>query len=136
MPKTTIIDTPFASLYYYPEQRIVQHRFHKELDSAHLREVLNRGVELLRENHACKWLSDNRAINAHSPEDTEWINSQWLPNAVAVGWKFWALVVPDDIMARMNMTEFVNSFYERGIRIMVFVDPTEAMKWLENIDRK
>ncbi|GIK65583.1 MAG: hypothetical protein BroJett018_33770 [Chloroflexota bacterium] len=136
MSKLTVLDSKFASLYYYQEQKIVQHRFHRELDSDHLREVLNRGVDLLHENKACKWLSDNRAINAHSPEDTQWINNVWLPEAIAAGWKYWALVVPDDFYARINMNEFVNSFWEMGVRIMVFVDPDEAMRWLENVDRR
>jgi hypothetical protein len=29
------------------------------------------------------------------------------------------------------MKEFVDSYFERGIRIMVFTDPDAAMNWLE-----
>jgi hypothetical protein len=133
---TTIIDTKYASLYYYPDQKIVHHKFHHLLDSDHLREILNGGVDLLKKYQATKWLSDNREIDAHSPEDTDWINANWLPNAIAAGWKYWALVVPDSFIARLNMAEFVNSFYEQGVRIMVFVDLDEAMDWLLHIDSK
>jgi hypothetical protein len=136
MSVVTVLDDKYASLYYHPDTRIVHHRFHKELDSEHLRKLLSRGTELLREHGAFKWLSDNRAINAHSPEDTLWINAEWLPRAVEAGWKFWALVVPDDFIARINMKEFVDSFYEMGVRIMVFVDPDEAMNWLIKVDAR
>lgn len=132
----TIFDDKYASLYFHPDTKIVHHRFHKDLDSEHLHRVLNTGVELLQKRGAVKWLSDNRAINAHSPEDTNWINAVWLPNAINAGWKYWALVVPDDFIARLNMKEFVDSFYEMGVRIMVFVDPDKAMTWLETVDKR
>lgn len=133
MATQTIIDSPSASLVFHAESRIVHHKLCKDIDSKTLRQVLNSGVQLLKDQQATKWLSDNREINAHSAEDTEWINTQWLPNAIAAGWKYWALVVPDDFVARLNMTEFVDSFYAKGIRILVFTDLDKATKWLEGV---
>lgn len=78
-----------------------------------------------------KWLSDNRDIAAHSEADTQWINTDWLPRAVAAGWKYWALVVPHDMLARMNMSEFTESFFNMGVRCQVFTDVNEAQAWLE-----
>lgn len=134
MSTMTVFDNEYASLFYHPDTKIVHHCFHVSLDSEHLRKALNGGIELLKEHHAVKWLSDNRAIGPHSDPDTQWINEKWLPRAIATGWKYWALVVPHDFMARINMNEFVNSFYEKGVRIMVFVEVDKAMQWLENID--
>ena len=59
----------------------------------------------------------------------------WFPQAVKAGWKYWALVVPKDMMARMNLKEFVDSYYKQGLRIAVFSEPEEAMKWLINCDK-
>ena len=47
------------------------------------------------------------------------------------GWKFWALVVPESVMARMNLKEFVDLYFQKGLRIMVFTKPDEAMEWLD-----
>jgi len=33
-------------------------------------------------------------------------------------------------MARMNLKEFVDSYFEQGLGIKVFNEPDEAMKWL------
>jgi hypothetical protein len=120
-----------AILFYHPSSKIIHHQFGRDLTSDDLRDVLNRGVDLLKEHGATKWLSDNRAIEPHSKEDSDWVNSNWLPRAIAAGWKFWALVVPDSTKARMNMREFVEEFYNRGVRVMVFIDIEEAMHWLE-----
>ncbi|HEX3050450.1 MAG TPA: hypothetical protein VHP83_07335 [Aggregatilineaceae bacterium] len=135
MSTIVVLNSEYASLYFHTETKIVHHKLYSLLDSAHLREVLNEGTKLLGKYGAVKWLSDNRDIEAHSPEDTEWINTHWLPAAIDAGWKFWALVVPDDVAARMNMVEFVESFYAMGVRVMVFVEVEDAMRWLEKQDR-
>ena len=135
MSTITIIDNQHARLIYDDEKRIVHHQFHSTLDSETLRAVLQNGIDMLKKHKAVKWLSDNRAIGPHSEEDTRWINEYWLPTAVAAGWKYWALVVPDDFMGRINMAEFINSFHERGVRIMVFTKLDEAQHWLENVDQ-
>lgn len=130
-----VIDNQYAHLVFHTDAKIVHHTFHHALDSANLRLVLNTGVDLLKKHGATKWLSDNREIEAHSEEDTEWINSVWIRNAVEAGWKYWALVVPHDFLAQVNMVDFVNTFYEKGVRIMVFTALDEAMQWLTSIDK-
>lgn len=135
MDAKTVIDNKYVSLFFHHDTQIVHHIYKTGIGGNYLKEALNVGVELLHENSACKWLSDNRAIEAHTPEETDWINTHWLPNAIEAGWKYWGLVVPDSIMARMNMNAFVQSFYDMGVRIMVFTDPDEAMDWLIRIDQ-
>jgi hypothetical protein len=122
-------------MVYYTDKKIIHHHYFKGLNSEYLRAGLNRGNELLQEYGAAKWLSDNREVTAHSPEDTEWINTDWLPRAIAAGWKYWALVVPYDTIARMNMKEFVEAFYEMGVWVMVFEHVGDAMYWLETVDQ-
>jgi hypothetical protein len=135
MPILSMIDNRFASLVFDTNDKIVHHTFHRDLDSAHLRLVLNTGIELFETHGANKWLSDNRAIDPHSEEDTLWINQEWLPRVIKAGWKYWALVVPHDAKARMNMVEFVGSFYDQGVRVMVFTDLAPAMEWLRAAGR-
>jgi len=130
MNTQTLFDNEYIYMCYHPDTRIIHHHYYPQLNSRFLREGLDRGVELMKEYGAIKWLSDNRETDAHSAEDTEWINTNWLPRAVKAGWKYWALVVPDTVVARMNMVEFVESFYALGVRVAVFTDVDEAMKWL------
>jgi hypothetical protein len=131
MTTTTLIDADYATLQFYEDTGIVHHKLFNKITSPQLKEVLDCGVDLLKQHQAIKWLSDNRDIDPHDEEVTAWINDDWLPRAVQAGWKYWALVVPHDIKARMNMTEFVNSFYHHGIRVMVFSQLDEAMEWLK-----
>jgi hypothetical protein len=131
MPIITIFDNEYILMSYNTDTKIIQHHYYPQLNGKFLRAGLDRGVELMQEYGANKWLSDNRETDAHSPEDTEWINNDWLPRAIGAGWKYWALVVPEAIVAQMNMTEFVEAFYNQGVWVMVFTNPKEAMAWLE-----
>ena len=133
MSAITILNNDYATLMYYPDKKIVHHVFHKPISGPEFRSVLNKGADLLQEHGAAKWLSDDRNNSALSSEDTEWSKTVWFPRAAAAGWKFWALVVPPDLMARMNLKEFVDTYYEQGLRTMVFVDPQEALEWLETV---
>jgi hypothetical protein len=134
MFETIIIQNEYATLRYYPDTKIVHHTFYKPISGQEFRNVLNTGAKTLEKNQASKWLSDDRGNLALPADDTEWSKTDWFPRAVKAGWKYWALVVPEDIMARMNLKEFVDSYLEQGLQIAVFTEPEEAMKWLTICD--
>jgi hypothetical protein len=130
MVEAPVLNNEYATLVFHEDTKIVHHTFHKVIGGDSFRSVLNSGVELLKQNHAQKWLSDDRNNSALSDEDTQWSMTQWFPRAKEAGWKYWALVVPEDMMARLNLKDFVDSYYDQGLRIMVFTDPNVAMDWL------
>ena len=126
----TIIDNEYATLKYYPQEKVMHHTFKKPIGGTEFRAILNGGAELLARHGASKWLSDDRLNGAMSDEDTQWSMTDWFPRAMKGGWKYWALVVPADVLGKINMKEFIDMYWEKGLRIMVFVDPAEAWKWL------
>jgi hypothetical protein len=134
MAEVAIIKNEYATLMYYPDSKIVHHTFLKPISGKEFRNVLNTGAKTLEENKASKWLSDDRKNSALPEDDTEWSKTDWFPRAVKAGWKYWALVVPDDFMGRVNMKEFVDSYLDQGLRIAVFTEPEEALKWLTICD--
>jgi hypothetical protein len=128
----TILDNDYATLQYHPETKIVHHQFHKPISGDPFREVLTKGAEACEEYGAIKWISDDRANSAIPPEDGQWAENVWVPRVLAVGWKYWAIVMPAKIIGQMNMQYFKKQNEERGVTVQVFSDPTEAMTWLEN----
>ena len=130
----TIVQNEFATLKYYPDDKIVHHVFHQPISGNEFRSVLNTGAETLAKYGGSKWLSDDRKNMALPDEDTQWSVSDWFPRAVKSGWKYWALVVPPDFLARLNLREFVEQYFEQGLRIMVFTEPDEALEWLREVD--
>jgi hypothetical protein len=130
MSALTIIDNEYASLWYYPETKIIHHQIKKYVFGKQLQELLSRGTEELRKNRAQKWLSDDRNNNALTPADADWANHVWFPATVKAGWKYWALVQPQKITGQLNMRKQTNFTAAGGIVVQVFDDPDEALRWL------
>ena len=131
MPPTTIVDNEYATLWYHPGKKIVHHKFHQFVQGERFREILNQGADIFQKYGAHKWLSDDRANSALPPEDGEWAMVDWHPRVIAAGWKYWAIVMPEKTVGKMNMRQFAKQNAEAGVTVQVFSDPDEAMAWLE-----
>ncbi len=132
----TILANEYFTLQYHTKRKIVHHIFHQPTHDEPLRTCFNKGIEVMREKGAQKWLSDDRKNTASSDEENQWIFDDWLPRAVEAGWKYWALVVPDDIYGKLEMFEVVEEFDQKGIRMLMFVDVEAAITWLDTIDKE
>lgn len=126
-----IIDNDYYTLVYYPKTRILHHTFHQTTRGQVLHDGLDAGIDAMRRLGAVKWLSDDRKNGGVTPDDIKWSINDWGPRAAAAGWKYWALVVPEDFAAKVDMNPVVNGFYQLGVRVMVFIDLAAAREWLE-----
>lgn len=132
MAKQLILENDYMAVYYFADEKVVHHVLQPGVGGEALRDGLNMGIRLLAENGAQKWLSDDRLSPGLNEEDTVWAFTEWFDNALRAGWKFWALVVPDEVMARLNMAQFVDEAFQRGVRVQVFTDLDLAWDWLLN----
>lgn len=126
----TVLDNQYATLWYYPDHKIVHHQFHQFVFSDALRSVLNKGLATLQEHGAQKWLSDDRHHSAIIPEDVHWSQTVWFPRAVESGWKHWAIVTPQSLVGAINLQTFARQCTEQGVQTRFFNDPIEALAWL------
>lgn len=136
MSTITLIDNQYVTLWFHEDTGIVHHVYRRGIGGDYLKQALMRGADYLVERKAFKWLSDNRDIDGVTDEEAQWIDTVWLPRAMAAGWRYWALVVPESVMGRMNMIQFIESFASRGVMVRVFTDPDKAMEWLINADKQ
>ena len=132
MPKQTIFDDDFVTVWYIPEKKMVYHQIHKFVFGKEFRDFLLAGTEAMKKNKGTKWLSDDRANTVMSQEDMSWGQTVWFPQTVAAGWKYWAIVQPAKVLAQMAMEDLVKAYSAAGITAKFFTDPDEAMKWLES----
>lgn len=127
----SVIETPAAALFYHRETHIVHHEFRRFVHGKELRDVLERGLVLMKTRGGCKWLSDDRGNTALKPADEEWCKTQWFPKVKAAGWKHWAVVMPTKTVGQMNMRRWIETYAELGINAYPFDDPHAALEWLE-----
>ncbi len=134
MPKFTVLDTDYATLWYYPETRIVHHVFHKFIYGDKFRGVLEKGLEIFQQYGANKWLSDDRKNSALPKADSEWGLNDWNPRVFASGWKYWAVVMPDKVAGQSNIDWLMRENIQQDLVAKVFEDSDEALAWLEAAD--
>ena len=110
MQPLTIIESPYATLWYHPGPGIVHHQIHKFISGQAFRDLLLTGLEVLQKNRAQKWLSDDRANAVLRPEDVDWSHQFWFPQTVQAGWKYWAIVQPDKVVGQVTMKGLASEY--------------------------
>ena len=133
MQKETIIDTELATLWYYPKEKIVHHKFHKYIYGDALHQILEAGVDLLIKNRACKWLSDDRNSAAMTKADSEWSAQEWRPKAIKSGWRYWAVIVPRSVTGKMSYNLLAERYKETVVEMKFFEDTKSGLIWLSSL---
>lgn len=132
MSKTLILDNDHASLWFHSTANIVHHQIKKYVYGQQLHEILDSGYELIKKHNATKWLSDDRHNGALTAEDAEWTNRDWLPRVAKAGWKYWAIIMPESVIGKMNMKKHVDECAAVGVEVKVFSDPDAGLQWLQS----
>jgi len=130
MPMQTILDDEHATLWYHPEEKVIHHEIHRFMVPGVFERLLSRGAELMEEHGAVKWLSDDRSNIVVSPEDLEWSNTTWFPRVQKAGFRFWAIVVPSQAVAGMQMKALRAKRQKQGVEVEMFESVEAAMEWL------
>ena len=127
----TIVDNAFVTLWYHRDKKIVHHQIHKFITGNDFRSFLMAGADVLKKNMARKWLSDDRGNHVLGKADLEWSQTQWAPQVARSGWKHWAIVRPEKVLATVAMERLVTKYAALGVSAKFFADPHEAFGWLE-----
>ncbi len=134
MADITILSNEYVNLVYHEDKKVVHHTFLKPINGQPFRDILLAGIDCFIKYGATKWLSDDRENSGLSPEDSKWATDVWSKLVQEAGWKTWALVVPNDLIGRLDLVEFVTLYSKRGVRVMVFTKLEEAIAWLDGIE--
>lgn len=133
MSTITVLETPRVSLWYHPEDKIVHHSVQKFLFGDEFHDFITKVIELMETHHATKWLSNDESNTVLRKEDMDWGHSNWFPQAVAAGWKYWAIVQPKAIFAKKSMEALADQCSKSGIVAKFFTTEDEAWKWLVSL---
>lgn len=133
MSKITIVHNEHITVEYLTDKKIIHHTVHQPVGGTIFRDALNAGTDALIKYGAVKWLSDDR-LNGPVPQDVvDWGFNDWNLRTIKGGWKYWAVVVPQEILNAGSLTPVIDNLYSLGLRMMVFTDLDEAFKWLDKM---
>jgi hypothetical protein len=131
MAAVTIMNDENISMWYYPESKILHHQMHKFLCGQPFRDALTKGADVFQKYGAQKWLSDDRATPSLAKEDLEWGDTVWFPRVAKLGWKYWAIVMPEKVIGQVILKKLMDSYLTRGVTARMFSSVEEAKQWLE-----
>ncbi len=134
MQHIPLVDNENITVVYLPEKKIIYHTIHKPTGGTLLRDAVNAGTKALKQYGACKWLSDDRKNGPIPTEDINWGFEDWNRRTIEAGWKYWALVVPADMIAAGSLTNMMIDLSSHNLRMMVFKDLEEAFGWLDQME--
>jgi hypothetical protein len=130
MEKIIILKNEYATLWYYPEEKIIHHEFHKLIFGENFRNILSKGADVFIEKGCTKWLSDDRKTLALRKEDIDWSNPNWRPRIIDAGWKYWAILMPEKNAGKVNFQCIIDMFSMESISIKIFKNNKKALNWL------
>ena len=118
-------------MYFQNLNKIIHHHFKTVAAGDDFRAPLQAGLKLLEEKRATKWLSDDRNNKILSMEDSDWADRSFGIQAMKAGWRAWAMVLPEDRRAQINIERLMQQRKEYGMEIRAFSDVEEALSWLK-----
>ena len=133
MTAVIIEDNDFATLWYYPDKKIIYHKFKKFIHGEVFHEFLLKGTVIMKENQATKWLSDDQLNPVLRQDDIAWGDENWVPQTLEAGWKYWAIVQPKSMIATLNMKKLAKKYEAFDLITKFFATSEEAMEWLESL---
>lgn len=101
------------------------------VDGNSYRGSMDKGLELLKEKKASRWLADMLDQKVLSSEDQDWTIQDWTPRAVAAGIKKSAFVVPKSVIAQMSLRRMTAKVGNVELEMAYFESVEEAKKWLK-----
>ncbi len=131
MAAEKIFESEYATMWYYPDKKILHHKFHKFIFGEHFRELMLKGLELFKEKGCHKMLSDDRSNSALTTEDIDWANNNYRPQVIKAGLKYWALVMPEKVIGKISMKRAIELNEKEGVTVKTFSDHDDAMTWLQ-----
>lgn len=136
MPNITIYNSPYITVEYWPDKALIYHTIHQPMSHQLeiFKEALNAGTEAMQKYQVHKWLSDDRKNDKLSQEGNEWSFSDWQPRTLKAGWKYWAMIVPEDLAAAGTLTPVIDILFGLGLRMNVFTNMDKAVAWLDKAE--
>lgn len=134
MEAKIIFENEYATLMYHEKEKIVHHIFHQPVEGEYFRKTLLKGAELFKQMGATKWLSVDLKSSGLTKEDTEWGLSVWRPLILEAGWKYWAIVLPENIIGQIHLKNFSKIYTDEGVDVKLFTNPEKAYEWLKSVE--
>ena len=119
-----------ASVKWDEEGQLVLVEWQGWADPSEFAALLDAEIVALRKHKSSRMLADCRRQKGLTGADQVLANEVWLPRALAVGLKRFAVVVPSSGLAEANLKERLGKVRAESLEVAYFPTPEEARDWL------
>jgi hypothetical protein len=119
-----------ASVRWDEDGQLVLVEWQGWADPSEFAALLDAEIVALRKHKSSRMLADCRRQKGLTGADQVLANEIWLPRALAVGLKRFAVVVPSSGLAEANLKERLGKVRAAELEIAYFATPEEARDWL------
>lgn len=85
---------------------------------------LEKGLELVKQKRATRWIGDVRQMKLLKPDDQRWVHEDWLPRLMAAGMKRMAVIIEPKALLAMSVEGAMQGSEEAGL-VSLHVDNFE-----------
>jgi hypothetical protein len=128
--RSVVYAHPKITVWHYPTPGVIHHQVHAPCADQIFREALTAGTDAMMLRHADRWLSDDRANGPLTADDEDWATKVWFPRTQLAGWRYWAMVMPTQVLGQLDVMHYVELYRAQGIVTKVFDQPDEAFAWI------
>ena len=132
MEPVTVLDNEFITMQYLPDHKCIYHVIHKPIPDQPFRDALDAGTKALKQYEIHKWFSDDRSNGPLSTTFLEWSAKDWQPRTIAAGWKYWANIVPQQLVAAGTLNPVMEAVFAMGLVLQVFSNENEGWEWIDS----
>lgn len=128
-----VFENECGILRYHPDG-IVHHEFKGRAVGEPFRQLLLKGLEVLKKKGARRWLSDDRKHSVLAEDDEKWAHVTWFPQAAAAGWKYWAVINPEKAVGQMQHARTMKTMELGGVKVVVVSTVEQGLEWLRTVE--
>lgn len=104
--------------------------------AADFKALLPAEIAALKRHGSSKLLVDCRLQGPLPREDQDWADAEWVPKAVAAGLRCFAVVLPDNREAAINLEDRLGRVKRPELQIAFFTSAPPARGWLGATPRR
>jgi hypothetical protein len=119
-----------ASVRWDVDDQLVLVEWEGWANSSEFEALLDAELRALEQHKGSRILADCRRQKVLNPADQERANREWLPRALRIGLKRFAIVVPASVVADMNLRDSMKKASGAGLEVEYFATVEEARDWV------
>jgi hypothetical protein len=115
------------------EQRAVLLAWKGHAKGEKFRQGLDKGLELVKQHGAARWIGDCTLLGVLSQEDQDWTNTNWFPRLLQTPVSRMAVLIPKSALTRMSVDSILSKVEGTNLTTCYFSDLAEARGWVVDV---